>query len=245
MKTSKEEQAKKREAIIEAFADTAIERGNLHFSLKSIAKAAGVADATLYRYFPNKNKLLYGFYSHLIDKIKHEVEKADLSEYTFEEKIHFVTETQLDTFLPYREFIDLTFLKSFYSFGMAHKDMYLLKDSYLSIVSPMFTESVEKDEFPPLPFPSLFQDALWHLFLGMGSYWLRDDSEDFEQTTEFLDKTLTLGGTILRANILGKMGDMGSFVMKHHMQSHFFKPSMLSKVKGLKNFKNHLGGFFK
>ena len=168
-----------------------------------------------------------------------------MSEYTFEEKIHFVTETQLDTFLPYREFIDLTFLKSFYSFGMAPKDTYLLKESYLSIVSPMMTESIEKDEFSPLPFPSLSQDALWYLFLGMGSYWLRDDSEDFERTTEFLDKTLTLGGTILRADILGKMGDIGSFVMRHHMQNHFFKPSFLGKAKGLKNFKDHLSGFFK
>ena len=95
MKTTKEEQSKKRKAIIEAFADIAVEKRCLDFSLNSVAKSAGVSSATLYRYFPNKNKLMYGFYSYLMDKIHHEVKSVDISEYTFEEKLQLVVETQL------------------------------------------------------------------------------------------------------------------------------------------------------
>jgi AcrR family transcriptional regulator len=249
MKTTKEEQSKKRKAIIEAFADIAVEKRCLDFSLNSVAKSAGVGSATLYRYFPNKKKLLYGFYSYLMDKIHHEVESVDTSEYTFEEKLQLAVETQLEVFLPYREFIELTFLKTFYSFGLPSKEMYLLKDKYLNMVSPWLKEAIEKDEFQSFPFQSIFMDGLWYLFLGMGAYWLKDDSEDFEKTTEFLDKTLMMGGALLRSNICNHASELGSFVIRNHFHNHFhnhfFKPSFLTKSKKFGGLKNHFGSMFK
>ena len=88
-------------------------------------------------------------------------------------------------------------------------------------------------------------DALWYLFLGMGAYWLKDDSEDFEQTTEFLDKTLLMGGALLRSNICSHANDLGSFVIRHHFQNHFLKPSFLIKSRKFKGLKDHFGSMFK
>jgi len=61
MKVSAKEKTKTRKRILQAASDVIIEKGFKAATMREIARRAEVGDATIYNYFPSKEKLLYGF----------------------------------------------------------------------------------------------------------------------------------------------------------------------------------------
>ena len=61
MKISAEEKEQTRIRLLEAAVDVITEKGFRSASMREIAKRAEVGDATIYNYFPSKEKLLYGY----------------------------------------------------------------------------------------------------------------------------------------------------------------------------------------
>ncbi|MEM9160103.1 MAG: TetR/AcrR family transcriptional regulator, partial [Verrucomicrobiota bacterium] len=62
MKVSKGKKEETRRRLIETAVEMIVEEGYQKATMKKIAKAAGVGPATIYKYFPSKEKLLVGFY---------------------------------------------------------------------------------------------------------------------------------------------------------------------------------------
>ena len=62
MKISKSQQEQTRRQIIRAAVDLMTEHGYDDSTMKQIARAAGIGDATIYKYFPTKEKLMLGYY---------------------------------------------------------------------------------------------------------------------------------------------------------------------------------------
>ncbi len=75
---SKREQAKqqKKERIIEAAVKVFAQKGFYTANVKDVAKAAGVADGTIYLYFKNKDDLLISLFEHKMHEILIRFEKV-------------------------------------------------------------------------------------------------------------------------------------------------------------------------
>ncbi|MDY6823036.1 MAG: TetR/AcrR family transcriptional regulator [Thermodesulfobacteriota bacterium] len=67
--------------ILEAAIGVVAEEGFFNATISRIAKAAGVADGTIYLYFKNKNDILLHFFNyktrHVFDEFRKEVDKSD------------------------------------------------------------------------------------------------------------------------------------------------------------------------
>ena len=59
---SKQQQAEIRLKIINTAVELFSEYGFEATTMKQIAREAGIGDATIYKYFANKDKLIYGYY---------------------------------------------------------------------------------------------------------------------------------------------------------------------------------------
>ena len=62
MKVSAKQKAKVRKAIIKAAVDVMIKKSFEKATMREIAKKAKIADATIYGYFPNKERILFGYF---------------------------------------------------------------------------------------------------------------------------------------------------------------------------------------
>ena len=81
----------------------------------------------------------------------------------------------------------------------------------------MFEAAVEVGEIPDLVFLELTYHFFWDYYVGLIFYWLRDRSDQFQDTTILLDKSLDLGTTFIKAGVVNKALDVASFLFRHHI----------------------------
>ena len=80
-----------------------------------IARQAGLGDATIYNYFPTKEAIVYAYYEEQLDEsVKRLRVIPDFNEYSLQEQLQAFFETQLELFLPDREFVDISFRTSLF-----------------------------------------------------------------------------------------------------------------------------------
>ncbi|SFO75691.1 MULTISPECIES: TetR/AcrR family transcriptional regulator [Actinomadura] len=90
-----------RAGILEVAAGVLAERGE-SASMTDIAKAAGVARATLYRYFPSREALLYALYEAALTDLTDRLEDARLDAVPIEEAVARMTRATIAATSRYR-----------------------------------------------------------------------------------------------------------------------------------------------
>ena len=56
--------------------------------------------------------------------------------------------------------------------------------------------------------------ASWSHFMLLMKYWLKDNSNNFENTDVLIEKSVNTGLDVLDSNILSQMFDLGKFLLK-------------------------------
>ncbi|UTV29597.1 TetR/AcrR family transcriptional regulator [Photobacterium atrarenae] len=231
----KKKSEKVRGKILDAAVNLMSMEGYKNVSMRKIAKQAKVGDATIYNYFPNKESLLYGYFAALVQKSVEELQAIDDFEgYSLQEKIQLLIETNLTQMLPHREFVqeafEITFLTPLAKFGNIAPIKSQLSDQVRLYLSQAYQQGTLEEESLHEFIPSLF----WDYYLGMVMYWLKDDSEDFTNTTQLLDLSLNFAISLLASGVLSKAGQMTSFLIRQHMFSGFeLMAKQFSQLRGL------------
>ncbi len=222
MSLQKEKKAEVRRKIIDAAVELMSIDGYKNVSMRKIAKLAEVGDATIYNYFPSKEKILYGYFLQTLEDTFAEIEAIEgFDSYTLQEKLQLLLETNLSQFLVNREFVDeafeLAFLAPLAKFGAITPIKSALNKKFSEFLQQAYkSEELEEQAFNDF-MPSLF----WDYYLGVVVYWLKDDSEDFTNTTQLIDLSLSLAMSVLESGVVSKFGDMFSFLFRHHLFSGF------------------------
>lgn len=231
----KKKSEKVREKILDAAVDLMSMEGYKNVSMRKIAKQAKVGDATIYNYFPNKESLLYGYFAALVQQSVEELQAIDdFEQYSLQEKIQLLIETNLTQMLPHREFVleafEITFLTPLAKFGNIAPIKSQLSEQVRLYLSQAYQQGALEEESLHEFIPSLF----WDYYLGMVMYWLKDDSEDFTNTTQLLDLSLNFAISLLASGVLSKAGQMTSFLIRQHMFSGFeLMTKQFSQMRGL------------
>ena len=236
MKVSKKEKAKTKLKIINASVDVIIQKGYKSASMREIAKTAGVSDPTIYNYFSTKEKILYGY---IEQKHKETIEVLkdidDFDSFSLREQLQTMVETELELYLVDREFIQAIFDLAFYSSSVKLEALYNTKELFIEMVKEMFEVAVEAGEIEAQPFDTLIPLLFWDYFIAVVAYWLKDDSDGFENTTEFIDHSLGVIETVIKSNLLPKVSDLGMFMFKTHILGNIgkfaSKGAKINKIK--------------
>ncbi len=220
-KISEKEKQLTRLKILEAAVDVIIEKGFKQASMREIARHAGVGDATIYNYFPSKEKLLYGYCEHIQQQLMSALKGIeDFHTYSLQEQLQQFVETELELWLPAREFLQQVFTLTFYSPAANLNHLAATRNLNQKMVRDMIEAAIEAGEIPDQPYSELLPRLLWDYQSGILAYWLRDDSENFENTTQLIDKSMILVGTILQKGMVGQSLDLVSFLFRTHVMSH-------------------------
>ena len=240
MKISQSAKEKTKLKILQSAVDLIIEKGFEKASLREMAKNAGVSNPTIYNYFPSKEKLLYAYIEQ-----KHKEAIATLQEiedfhtYTLREQLQTLIETELELYLEDREFIIQIADMVFHSLGLKMGKLYETNALFIETVDEMLTIAIDAKEIEEPPFREHLPKLFWDYYIMVVAYWVKDDSEMFENTTQFVDHSLGVAEALLHSDILNKASDLGMFFFKTHMLSSLEK--FTTKKQTLTKIKRKLG----
>ncbi len=222
MKVSGKDKAKTRIKILESAVDVITEKGFKSASMREIARHAKVGDATIYNYFPSKEKLLYGYCEYVQQQVMDSLrEIEDFHEYSLHEQLQQFAETQLQMWLPAREFLQEVFKLTYYSPVAGASQLSKTKKIFTRIMTELLEAAIEAEEIPEQPYQELLPRLFWDYMTGVMAYWLKDDSENFVNTTQLVDKSMAIIANILYQGMIGKSLDLISFLFRTHIMTHF------------------------
>lgn len=218
MKISEHEKEQTRARILEAAVDVITAKGFKSASMREIAQRAQVGDATIYNYFPSKEKLLYGYCEQVQRQAREALSGiADFHEYSLAEQLQQLVEVQLQVWLPAREFLQEVFKLTFYSPVAAYDHLGETRRLFTGMVVDMLKAAIEAGEIPEQPYQDLLPRLFWDYQTGVLAYWLKDDSEAFANTTQMVDRSMEIVAAILHLGLVGKSLDLMSFLFRTHI----------------------------
>lgn len=233
MKISEKDKLKTRIKILEAAVDVISEKGFKSASMREIARHAKVGDATIYNYFPSKEKILYGYCVHVQQQVMENLKSIEnFHEYSLQEQLQQLVEMELQTWLPAREFLQEVFKLTYYSPVSAATQLAETRRLYTQMVTDMIEAAIEVGEIPEQPYQELLPRLFWDYQSGILAYWLKDDSEEFANTTSLTDKTIEIIANILHNGLIGKSLDLISFLFRTHVLTHFDSFVSATDLKG-------------
>ena len=241
MKVSQSAKVKTKAKILEEAVNLIIEKGFKNASMREMAKNAGVSNPTIYNYFPTKEKILYAYieqkHKEAVD-ILQEIE--DFNTYTLREQLQTLIETELELYLEDREFVIQISDMVFHSSGLKVESLYGTNEVFMEMVADMLEIAIEAGEISEPPFKEYLPKLFWDYYITVVAYWVKDDSEMFENTTQYIDHSMGVIEALLASEVLNKASDLGMFLFKTHLLSSLEKFSI--KRAGFSGLKRKLKG---
>ncbi|WP_298693093.1 TetR family transcriptional regulator [uncultured Sulfuricurvum sp.] len=236
MKISQDAKELTKIKILEAGVELIIEKGFKNASMREMAKNAGVSNPTIYNYFPTKEQMLYT-YIELKHQQTQEILNAieDFHTYTLREQLQTLIETELELYLEDREFVIQIADMVFHSSSLKLESLYATNRLFTDMVGEMIAIAIEAGEIEKPPFEEYLPKLFWDYFVVVVAYWVKDESESFENTTQFIDHSMGVIEALLQSNLLNKASELGMFLFKNHLLSSLTrfstKQSRFTKMK--------------
>jgi len=218
MNVSKEEKARTRRKIINAAVELMGEKGFSKVSMRTIARTAKIGDATIYKYFSSKEKLLVGYYALCAEDTVETLQKIDdIDQYELHEKLQLLLDTWLAHMLPNREFVCESFPLIYQSPMFLFSHVNPIHQELTPIIAQFLDEAREKEDIPAFPFQGALPDLLCEYMIGVLYFWIQDESEEFHETTQLIDLSLNFAITLLKSGIINHATDFLGFMLKSQM----------------------------
>ena len=161
----------KRERILRAAIEVFARNGFYDTRVSEIAKAAGVADGTIYLYFKNKDDVLISIFedriSQLLAVLRDEVERA----HGFEGKLRRVIELQLGLLEGQRDLAEVITVNLRQSSRLLKQYAQPLFTEYLEVVAGVIAEGQREGVVRDDVSPRVLARALWGALDGVALTW--------------------------------------------------------------------------
>lgn len=218
MKVSKEQQDEIRQKLLEAAVDIMTEKGFQAATMREIAAKAEVGSATIYNYFPTKEKILFAYFLEKQRELAREMAGIpDFETFTLKEKLQSHLETLLVIYLKDREFVLIAYKMMFDSPLRTYTEFIPIKDVFTETVGGFIESAIGNKEIIEHPFRGFIKNLYWDYSSLMLLYWLNDESEGFSNTSQLIDMTLDIIVDILKSGIIIKAADILSFLFRSHI----------------------------
>lgn len=218
MKTTKAQQEKTRRHILRTAVDLITLQGYDDTTMKQLAREAGIGDATIYKYFPTKERILLDYFElNIADALKQLDDTADLEQYTLHEKLQLLVDGVLEGLMPDREFVEIAravVRKS--PFALMRDDMQsqtLIKER----VAALIADAEASGEIAPCDFKTMIGGLFTDYLFAVIMYWLKDESDEFADTTQLVDLTLGIITLALKSGVMNKMSELATFLLRSQM----------------------------
>ncbi|MCB9072771.1 MAG: TetR/AcrR family transcriptional regulator [Bdellovibrionaceae bacterium] len=225
MKISKKQRKENIEAVFKAVIKLSKDRGFDSLTMKSIAKEAGIGEATIYNYFPKKETLISGYFDWSIEEAINRTQKEPLKEMSFTDIFHTLIENHLEVLTPAKSFFADSVQSLFTSpISLANTSLASIKNKHSLFLADEFSKSVAKGDFPQPPFKDFLVSLMWDYHIGVLYYWLKDSSKSSLRTTEFIALSMKVFEELLGSDLFNKIYAVAHFLFKEHVLNKLLNP---------------------
>ncbi|MFZ6747708.1 TetR family transcriptional regulator [Undibacterium sp. Ren11W] len=218
MKISKSQQEQTRRQIIRTAVDLITEHGYEASTMKQIARTAGIGDATIYKYFPSKEKLLLAYYELGIEIVLElTLETPGFSEFSLQERLQRLVDALLELLLADREFVEITRSVVGKSPLLMMRDNFPGQQMLKQQIVAFLAEAELADEIAPCDYKNLLGGLFADYLLAVIAYWLKDESEEFADTTQLVDLTLAILVLALKSGVVNKLSELAGFLVRNQL----------------------------
>jgi TetR/AcrR family transcriptional regulator of autoinduction and epiphytic fitness len=218
MKTSKSQQEQTRRQIIRTAVDLMTEHGYDASSMKQIARAAGIGDATIYKYFPTKEKLMLGYYELCIEIVLEQtLETPGFDEFGLQERLQRLVDALLELLLADREFVAITRSVVGKSPLLMMRDNMPGQQALKEQVVAFIDAAEQSGEIAPCEFKNMLGGLFADYLFAVIAYWLKDESEEFSDTTQLVDLTLAILVLALKSGVVNKLSELAGFLLRNQL----------------------------
>ncbi|AOG23591.1 TetR/AcrR family transcriptional regulator [Acidovorax sp. RAC01] len=218
MKTTRQQQDATRRQIVASAVDLMTRQGFDGTTMKDITRAAGIGDATIYKYFPTKDRIVLGY----LDEVVHSaladaLQTPGFVDYGLQEKLQRLTDAVIERLLPDREFAaQVRGLTGRSPLSMLAEPLAARQALRETVAS--FLEAAEATgEIEPCDFKNLAGSLYTDYLVGVVGYWLADTSDEFADTTQLVDLSLGVLVQALRSGLVNRVLQLGGFVLRSQM----------------------------
>ena len=225
MRISKEQKQKNIESVFEAVIKLSKDRGFDALTMKSIAKEAGIGEATIYNYFPKKESLITGYLDWTIEQAISRTQTEIDDEMSFTDRLHTLIENHIEILTPAKGFFAESVQTLFVNpISLANTTVSKTKNKHLEFTASEFSNAVAKGEFPAPPFKDFLVSLFWDYHIGILYYWLKDDDKSSMRTTELIDLSMKVLEELLKSDLFNKVYAVAHFLFKEHILNQLLNP---------------------
>jgi TetR/AcrR family transcriptional regulator, regulator of autoinduction and epiphytic fitness len=218
MKTTKAQQEETRARIVRAATALMVAHGFEQVTMKDIAKAAGVGDATIYKYFATKERLIVGYFDLLAEQAVRTAEATpDFDEYELQSKLQRLTDALLEAMAPDRAFVEMARAMVTKSPLLLLGDQLKAKLVLKNAVAAYLDEAVRNGDIAPSDFISAMAGLYVDFCYGVMAFWLRDETEHAAETTRLVDQLLGVLVTTLKSGLPDRLVQLAGFVLRSQL----------------------------
>jgi AcrR family transcriptional regulator len=218
MKTTRQQQDATRRQIVASAVELMTRQGFDGATMKDIARAAGIGDATIYKYFPTKDRIVLGYLDGVAQQALAETLRTPgFGGYSLQEKLQRLTDAVLERLLADREFVaQVRTLARRSPLSMLAEPLAARQSLREAVTS--FLEAAEANgEIEPCDFKGMAGSLYTDYLAGVVTYWLADTSDEFADTTQLVDLSLGLLVQALRGGLINRALELGGFVLRSQM----------------------------
>ena len=195
-----ENKERTRKALLKAASELFSRKGFHRTTTKEITRKAGIAEGTLFNYFPTKEDLaVYFFQQQPVELMEWFRRDKRLQRAPLPEKLFAIIHYHLEQISPYEEFIGAVYLRALQPASKLSPLSLQAQEHnlrYLRFIRDILARAEEEGEIPALGDLGAYGFALFHA--AMITYWLQDQSPGKEDTLALLDRGLKLAASILK-----------------------------------------------
>lgn len=187
MRVTTETKVETRRRILEVAGQLFAADGYQASTTRDIADAAGIANGTLFNYFPNKEAILACLVAGVAAGIRADFENGRPADGSFEEALFAFVAAGLRKLKPWRKHLPVLLETLLNPLTLAPaEDAVALRLSHLETVARL----AKQHGFGDLPAVAL--QLYWTLYVGVLMFWAQDGSPKQEDTLGLLDNSLAM-----------------------------------------------------
>lgn len=218
MRTTQAQQRKTQRLIIRTAVDLVTQHGFDGTTMKQIARAAGVGDATIYNYFSTKEGVVLSYFELAFgDALAATHAPPEWTDFNLQEQMQLLIDSVLQVMLADREFVAIA------KRLVERTPMLMLsgevpgKAMLQTAFAQMLNDAEATGEILPCGFKPSLSALLADYVYALIAYWLRDTSESFGNTTQLVDLSLGVLVLALKSGMVDKLLALGGFVIRSQL----------------------------
>jgi AcrR family transcriptional regulator len=201
------------EKIEEAYLKHLLTQGKTPNSVFQFADDLGITEAKFYEHFSSFESIEKNIWERLITETLTAIEQdSNYENFNAREKLLSFYYTHLEVLKARRSFISLRWqgLKEGIKTPEALK---AYKEHFLKFAKRITVEGINGDEIKERSFISdRYNQAFWFQLIFVIDYWLKDSSNNFEQTDAAIEKAVNLSFELLGESSLDRAIDFAKFL---------------------------------